>query len=265
MPDSYNQNARSSSRYAGGRVSDDAIEHRAQAGERRDHPAERRGPVAAFRPALDRRAGAPHRPAGGPPRPPKTDDGSQLGPNPASGAGPVPALASDGRRMPGLVQHQLRAAGQNDRRRDPEALVLGLAPDLEAVAAQLLDGGGGVVTHEGQLVTHSALEGLAFGRVDAELSRGEGEDEPPATGVDVVPAEDVPEDGPHLLRLRGVDQRVGSGYRHAPFSSMAPRHLSDDALKNTARALQARYISPTATAPSATPRPLPTTSSSSTD
>ena len=83
-----------------------------------------------------------------------------------------------------------------------------LALELDALGPQVGDGGLDVVAGQRQLVVGRLR------RVDADLGRREGEDQPPLAGVDVVPSEDVAEDGAQRLRLRGVEQDVGTGDGH---------------------------------------------------
>ena len=76
------------------------------------------------------------------------------------------------------------------------------------LARKLGEGGVEVVAHEGELV------GGRLGGVDGDLGRGEGEDQPAAAGVDVVPAEHVGHDRAQRVGVGGVEQDVGTGDRH---------------------------------------------------
>src|SRR5439155_22437215 len=82
------------------------------------------------------------------------------------------------RSMHRIVQHLLDAAWEDERRRDPEALVERLAADLEALRAQLGDRLVEVVAHERELVLR-----LALGRMNRELCGREREDQPAAVRV----------------------------------------------------------------------------------
>jgi hypothetical protein len=50
--------------------------------------------------------------------------------------------------------------------------------------------------------------------MDAELRGRQLEDQPVVPEIDVLPAEDIAEDGPYRVRLGGVDQSVDTGDRH---------------------------------------------------
>ena len=131
--------------------------------------------------------------------------------------------------VPRLVQHHLHPTGQVEHRDDAVALVLGLVPHLDALAAQLGDGGGDVIAHERQLVADAARVGRSFGRMHAQLRRRQGEDEPAVAGIDVLPAEDVPQRRSQRLGLRrvqqGVDSRDGHA-RHSATDGAAPARLA---------------------------------------
>lgn len=69
----------------------------------------------------------------------------------------------------------------------------------------------------------AAVERRSLSGMDPELGRRQGEDEPAVAvvDVDVVPAEDVPEDGPYRVGLGGVEQRMDPGDRHRALSHRA--------------------------------------------
>lgn len=94
--------------------------------------------------------------------------------------------------MPRLVEHHFNAAGQGEGRCDPPAPVFRVTSYVDSLAPQLLDGATDVVAHECQLMADTAFECRAPCRVNSELCRRQGEDEPSIPGIDVPEAEDVP-------------------------------------------------------------------------
>src|SRR3989440_1927052 len=66
------------------------------------------------------------------------------------------------------------------------------------------------------LYPRAALEG-ALPRVDAELPRRQGEDQPAPAGLDVGPPEDVAPDGPEGFRFGAVQEDVGARDGHAAY------------------------------------------------
>jgi hypothetical protein len=115
--------------------------------------------------------------------------------------------------VPRLVEHHVDAAGQHHRRDDPEPLVLGLAPELDALRLEVGLRRGDVVAHERQLVCR-ALRAVPAGGVHAHLGRRQREDQPTVPGVDVVEPEHVAQRRPQRLRFRGVQQSVRSDDPH---------------------------------------------------
>lgn len=111
--------------------------------------------------------------------------------------------------------------GPRDRQRrgEPEAVVSDIAREVHALGAELGNCLLDVVAHQRDLVVLVRRPGLAAVlvrcRMHPELRRAGSEDQPPP-GVDVRPAEHVPEERPRRLGVVGVDQRVhGGGVRTA--------------------------------------------------
>ena len=77
-------------------------------------------------------------------------------------------------------------------------------------AVEVGDGGLDVVTHQVELVARWPV-----GRVDGDLRRGQGEDQPAPTDVDVREAEHVPEGGPVGIGVVAVEDHVRA-IDHAP-------------------------------------------------
>jgi hypothetical protein len=108
--------------------------------------------------------------------------------------------------VPGLIDGQLRAVWQADRRQAPPALVGDLPCHGDSLGSQLGEGGVDVVAHQVQLVT-----ALAGGRMDSELGRRQGEDAPAPSDIHRRQAEFVSEERADLLGIRGEHDRVDSG------------------------------------------------------
>ena len=107
--------------------------------------------------------------------------------------------------MPGLIDRKLGAVGQADRRKEPPALVGDIPRYFDSLAPQLGEGGLDVVTHEIELVMALTLDWM-----NSQLGRGQGEDEPACARVCRRHAKYVCEERTHLLRFRGVHDRMYS-------------------------------------------------------
>jgi hypothetical protein len=115
-----------------------------------------------------------------------------------------------------LVHPDLPPAWDRDLREGaPADLADGRA--LHALLLELRDGRLHVVAHEVELV----VLGTAVRRMDAELGRREGEDEPPLPRVDRAEAEDVLEEGADLVRVLRVDECVDSVDHAAMLTSLS--------------------------------------------
>src|SRR5690606_32073986 len=107
-------------------------------------------------------------------------------------------------RMPRLVQLHFEPARQLQRHDDAVALVSRLARHLDPLRAQVANRRVDVVAHQLELMADARGGRRALGGVNAQLRGRKLEDEPAVAGIDVLPAEDVAEDGADLLGLRGV-------------------------------------------------------------
>lgn len=126
-----------------------------------------------------------------------------------------------------FVEHYLELARQDQCHCDAEAFVLGLAPNLDPVVVQVLDGDADVVAHESQLMTDAAVEGRSFGRVDPEFFWRKGNNEPPVAIINALPTENISEDAAHRLGLRRVEKRMNPGDGHTALSRMPTPFVSD--------------------------------------
>ena len=108
--------------------------------------------------------------------------------------------------MPGLVDGKFRAIWQADRREKPPALIGHFPCHFGSLGPEVGEGGMDVVTHQVKLVT-----GPALGRVNGELGRGQGEDEPAAARVCRRHAEHVREERADPFSLSGEHDGMHSG------------------------------------------------------
>jgi hypothetical protein len=113
--------------------------------------------------------------------------------------------------VPRLVKENLDFARQDHCHHDAESGWLGLTPDFDAARPQLVGSGLDVVTHERDFMPWFLAW---FQRVDAEFRWREGEDQPAWMGFNTRPFEDVPENGPKLIRRRGIEQSMDTRDRH---------------------------------------------------
>ena len=113
-----------------------------------------------------------------------------------------------------LVELYLHASGQHQGRGNSPPFIERIPPHLDALSAQLLDGLGNVIAHQGELVTHPAIVCRTLGWVDPKLGGRQSENKPPVACVDVLEAKDVPEDVAQSFWLGGIEQRVGTNYAH---------------------------------------------------
>lgn len=118
--------------------------------------------------------------------------------------GSVPS-GLDRRRVPGLINGEVRAVWQADRRKKPPALVADITCHFDSLAPQLSEGGLDVVTHEVELVMACPISG-----VNGQLGRGQGENEPASTRVRRPHAQYVGEECADLLGVRGKHDRMYS-------------------------------------------------------
>jgi hypothetical protein len=102
-----------------------------------------------------------------------------------------------GGRVPRLVDGEFLAVGQPDRRDQPPSLVGNVAGYRHALGPQFGQGGVDVIAHQVQLVAASPV-----GRVNGELGRGQGEDEPAVPRIHRRQPQHVAQERPDLLRLR---------------------------------------------------------------
>ncbi len=116
------------------------------------------------------------------------------------------AGARQRRRMPGLVDGELCAVRQPDRRQQAPALVGDVAGHLDAVAPQLGQRGVNVVAHQVQLMVAGPV-----GRVHGQLGGWQREDEPAGAGVHRRQVQHIGEERPYLLSGWGKDDRVHTG------------------------------------------------------
>jgi DNA-binding CsgD family transcriptional regulator len=128
------------------------------------------------------------------------------------------------RGVPRLVDRELAAVRQPDRGQQAPALVGDVPGHLDALGAQLGQGGADVVAHQVQLVA-----GVSIGRVHGQLGGRQGEDEPAAARVHRRQVQHVGEERPDPLGVRGEDDRVHTG-DHVPSLTAGRRahRQSDD-------------------------------------
>src|SRR5579872_1232976 len=108
-------------------------------------------------------------------------------------------------RVPGLIDPELAAPRKCDEDEPAPTLVVGWQPDVDLSCDQLLDRRVEVTAHHVQLVA------FLLARVDGDLCRRQGEDQPPATRVDPVQAEDIAKELAVRLRVRAPDDHVRAG------------------------------------------------------
>src|SRR5215510_1811691 len=120
-----------------------------------------------------------------------------------------------------LVKRKLAAARRPESRYEPEALVGDGPGELDPFAPQLLHRGVHVVAHQAELMATIVVRG-----VDAQLGRGQREDQPAVVGVHVREPEHVAKERTDPLRVGRVDQRMNYGNHSA---IVAPRVLTRNA------------------------------------
>ena len=92
--------------------------------------------------------------------------------------------------VPGLVQTDLAGARDLEVRNPAPALVLYRRYELDALALEFRDGALDVMTHEEQGVMPRSPAPTGA-RVDRELTRRQGEDQPASAGIDTFEAQHV--------------------------------------------------------------------------
>lgn len=112
--------------------------------------------------------------------------------------------------MARLVEHYLDIARQDKRRGYPPPLVQRFAAHLNPVCAQLFYGRGDVIAHECKLMTDARLEGWTLRRVYCDFRRWQSEDEPSRSCIDMLEAEDVPQNVAQSFRFPGVEQDMNT-------------------------------------------------------
>src|SRR5262249_14429314 len=135
---------------------------------------------------------------------------------------PLLGLDLDRERVSGLVERNLHIARQPHPDPAPEALVAGLSDELDAFCAKFRDGGIEVVADQPELVFR-----LSVGRMDAELRRRQGEDQPAWVSLDEVPPDGVTQRGAQRVRLGSEEEDVGTGDRHQSVLTSAMRFVID--------------------------------------
>jgi DNA-binding CsgD family transcriptional regulator len=119
-------------------------------------------------------------------------------------------LPGQRRRVPWLVDRELGAVRQPDRRQQAPALVGDVPGHLDALRPQLRERSLDVVAHQVQLV----MAGPAL-RMDRQLGRGQREDEPAAARVHGRQLQHIGEERPYLFRGGREDDRMHPG-DHVP-------------------------------------------------
>jgi hypothetical protein len=112
--------------------------------------------------------------------------------------------------VPGFVQTDLAGAGDLEVRDPAPALVLDRRYELDALALEFRDGVLDVMAHEEQGVMPGSAA-PAGARVDRDLTRRQGEDQPALAGIDPLEAQHVVKELPSSLGILGEDDRVCSG------------------------------------------------------
>jgi hypothetical protein len=119
--------------------------------------------------------------------------------------------------VPRLVDGQLRAVWQADRRKKPPALIGDIPRHLGSLGRELGESGLDVVAHEIELVT-----ALAVSWMDSELGWGKSENGPASAGVYRGHAEDVCEERTDLLSFRGEHDGMYSSNHAAILAAGRP-------------------------------------------
>jgi Lrp/AsnC family leucine-responsive transcriptional regulator len=112
--------------------------------------------------------------------------------------------------VPRLVEAELASSGQLDRRHQPEALVADRTAELDSLPRQRVDSRMDLVAHEIELVMATVVCGVC-----GQFCRREGEDEPAVSCINPWKLEHITEERADGVRIRGVDDRVGSGNHDA--------------------------------------------------
>jgi hypothetical protein len=112
--------------------------------------------------------------------------------------------------VPGFVQTDLAGAGDLEVRDPAPALILDRRYELDALALEFRDGVLDVMTHEEQGVMPGRAA-PAGARVDGDLARRQGEDQPALSGIDPFEAQHVVNELPSSLGVLGEDDRVCAG------------------------------------------------------
>src|ERR1043166_3543430 len=109
-------------------------------------------------------------------------------------------------RMLWLIDADVRIVGDSNRRyAAPWRLVNGTRR-LDPLGTQLGERRIEIIAHEEQLVTRDPV----LGRMNRDLCGRKREDQPAASGIDVIIAEDIAEKGARRLSVFGIDDRVNA-------------------------------------------------------
>src|SRR5690348_3234350 len=119
------------------------------------------------------------------------------------------------RRVPWLVQTELAAVRQPDRRHDAPSLLLDWPCKAEPTFRQLRDSRIEVVAHEIQFVPTVTV--IAW--MDRDFGRGHRKDRPSSARLHRWPIEEVAQYGTHAVRLGRVNQRMNAGDQSGPNAS----------------------------------------------
>ena len=112
--------------------------------------------------------------------------------------------------MPGFVQTDLAGAGDLEVCDPAPALVLYRRYEHNPLALEFGDGVLDVMAHEEQGVMPGPAA-PAGARVDRDLTRRQGEDQPAVAGIDPLEAQHVAKELPSSLGILREDDRVGAG------------------------------------------------------
>jgi hypothetical protein len=105
--------------------------------------------------------------------------------------------------VPRLVEAELDPAGEGDGRQQAPALIADRPGELDPLGLEGGHGGGDVVGHEIELGPSTPL-----GRVDGELGRWQGEDQPAAAGVHRSSSQDLGQRRPGGVGVVAVEDGV---------------------------------------------------------
>src|SRR5262245_14173571 len=113
---------------------------------------------------------------------------------------------SERRRVLGLIEPQLAAPREPDRRHEAKSGVLDRPEELGSAGTQIRDSSVDVVAHEIELVPSTLI-----GRMGGQLGGGQREDEPAAAGVYVRELENVLEECAIRVRVRREEHCMQPG------------------------------------------------------